>query len=128
MRITVATGAITAGDLLADFLIATPSATFTLTPDMTGPLVWRLGARALRVLARGIRVEDVADAIMTVEQAAQWIGSRSLLALDSAAMLIRQRGGDALERAEFARLFAIGEPHEGLAAFLEKRPARFGKR
>jgi len=126
VKIAVVTGAITAGDLLADFLIATPSATLTVTPDMTGPLVWRLGARALRLVVLGARVEDVADAVMTEEEAARWIGSRSMLALDSAAMLIRHRGGDALERAEFARLFAIGEPQEGLAAFLEKRSARFG--
>ena len=51
----------------------------------------------------------------------RWMQGRSALALDSAAMLIRSRGGDALERAEFARLFAIGEPQRGLRAFLGRR-------
>jgi hypothetical protein len=40
-------------------------------------------------------------------------------------MLIRSRGGDRLERAEFARLFALGEPQKGLGAFLAKKPASF---
>jgi len=43
------------------------------------------------------------------------------VALDAAANLIRRRGGDVLERAEFARLFAAGEPQRGLAAFLNRR-------
>ncbi|MBV9492715.1 MAG: hypothetical protein JOZ54_00595 [Acidobacteria bacterium] len=45
--------------------------------------------------------------------------------MDSAATLIGARGGDALERAEFARLFATGEPQKGLQAFLEKRKPRW---
>ena len=126
MRIAIATGEITADDLLSDFLIVTTSARFEFNPELIGPLVWRLGRSALRTYLRGIRVEDVADAIVADEgEAKRWLGRRSLLALDSAAALIRHRGGDALERAEFARLFAIGEPQEGLAAFLEKRAARF---
>jgi enoyl-CoA hydratase/carnithine racemase len=55
----------------------------------------------------------------------RWMSHRSAAALDAAAMLIRSRGGDALERAEFARLFATGEPAEGLAAFLAKRRPSF---
>jgi len=128
VRVAVVTGEITADDLLSDFLIATPSARLAIDRDAAflGALVWRLGRGALRAYVRGLRVEDVADAIVADEaEAARWIGSRSLLALDSAAMLLRHRGGDALERAEFARLFAIGEPQEGLAAFLEKRAPRF---
>jgi hypothetical protein len=54
-----------------------------------------------------------------------WLGVRSTEALDAAAMMIARRGGDVLERAEFARLFATGTPQEGLAAFLEKRRPRF---
>ena len=50
---------------------------------------------------------------------------RSRVALDAAARLISCRGGDALDRATFAWLFATGIPQEGLAAFLEKRAARF---
>jgi enoyl-CoA hydratase/carnithine racemase len=54
-----------------------------------------------------------------------WLGGRSALALDSAASLIRRRGGDPLERAEFARMFATGETRIGLAAFLAKKPPRW---
>ena len=50
----------------------------------------------------------------------EWIGVRSVIALEAAATLIRKEGGDELERAEFARLFATGEPQRGLRAFLEK--------
>lgn len=35
------------------------------------------------------------------------------------------RGGDRLERAEFARLFAEGEPQKGLAASLAKAKPPF---
>lgn len=45
----------------------------------------------------------------------------SALAARAAEMLVEARGGDALERAEFARLFAIGEPQKGLRAFLARR-------
>jgi enoyl-CoA hydratase/carnithine racemase len=70
--------------------------------------------------------EGLADALVPsgadpVEWLAGWIGGRSTLALDEAAALIRGRGGDVTERFAFARLFATGEPQEGLAAFLEKR-------
>jgi hypothetical protein len=56
---------------------------------------------------------------------ANWLKGRSVLALDSAATLIRSRGGDRLERAEFARLFATGEPQTGLGAFLAKKSPRY---
>jgi enoyl-CoA hydratase/carnithine racemase len=70
--------------------------------------------------------EGLADALVPigadpVEWFAAWIGGRSTLALDAAAALIRGRGGDVTERFEFARLFATGEPQEGVGAFLEKR-------
>ncbi|MGZ7042115.1 MAG: hypothetical protein ACXVH7_10030, partial [Thermoanaerobaculia bacterium] len=55
----------------------------------------------------------------------EWMRGRSGLAIDSAAALIRRRGGDPLERAEFARMFAIGEPQVGLSAFLAKRKPEF---
>jgi hypothetical protein len=54
----------------------------------------------------------------------EWVGARSAIALDAAANLIRRRGGDLLERAEFARLFAAGEPQKGLAAWLESRSTK----
>lgn len=55
----------------------------------------------------------------------EWIGARSAIALEVAAALIRKNGGDELERAEFARLFAAGEPQRGLRAFLEKQTPAF---
>ena len=69
------------------------------------------------------RAEEIVDEITDREPEQwleEWTRHRSVLALDSAAMLIRSRGGDRLERAEFARLFAIGEPQKGLGAFLAK--------
>lgn len=55
----------------------------------------------------------------------EWIGARSVIALEVAARLLRNNGGDELERAEFARLFATGEPQRGLRAFLEKGTPAF---
>ncbi len=125
MRIAVAEGEITADDLLADWLFVTEEARLTVEPSLAGPLLWRLGAGAYRRYLLGeLDARAVADAVVPrgfdVEA---WIGGRSKLALDVAAELLRLRGGDALERAAFALLFAAGEPQEGLAAFLEKRAA-----
>jgi hypothetical protein len=91
-------------------------------------VVWRIGAKALRLYALG-GIEGIADALVppgtdSVEWVAGWIGGRNQLALDAAARLIGGRGGDETERAEFARLFAIGEPQEGLAAWLESRSTK----
>ncbi|HVS32717.1 MAG TPA: hypothetical protein VMS98_14835 [Thermoanaerobaculia bacterium] len=90
--------------------------------------VWRIGSAALRLLAQP-RV-TASDAVRLglcdeVGDSAAWLGVRSAEAMDAAAVLISRRGGDPLERAEFARLFATGTPREGLAAFLEKRRPRF---
>ncbi len=103
------------------------------TPAAWSGAVWRIGRRALRLhLLAGNRFtaadavrEGLADAVVPrgedpVEWIARWIGGRSTGALDSAAALISRRGGDTLERAEFARLFATGEPQIGLTAFLTK--------
>jgi hypothetical protein len=119
MRIAVAEGAITADDLLADWLVVTAEARLTIDASLAGPLVWRLGAGAYRRYLLGeLDARAVADGIFE-------LGTRSTLALDIGAELLPRRGGDALERAAFALLFAAGEPQEGLAAFLEKRPPRF---
>ena len=121
MRIAVADGAITADDLLADWLVVTARATLTIDASLAGPLLWRLGASAYRRYLLGeLDARAVADGDFD-------LGARSKLALDIAAELLRLRGGDALERAAFALLFAAGEPQEGLTAFLEKRKARFGR-
>ncbi|HKS22496.1 MAG TPA: hypothetical protein VJZ76_06850 [Thermoanaerobaculia bacterium] len=121
MRVAVAEGAITADDLLADWLVVTGSATLTVDASLAGALVWRLGASSYRRYLLGeLDARSVADG--TFE-----IGARSKLALDIAAEVLPRRGGDALERAAFALLFAAGEPQEGLAAFLEKRKPRFDR-
>jgi hypothetical protein len=119
MRIAVANGPITANDLLADWLVVGERATLTIDAALVGPLLWRLGADAYRRYLLGeLDARAVADG--SFER-----GARSQIALDVAAELLGHRGGDALERAAFARLFAAGEPQEGLAAFLEKRAPRF---
>jgi enoyl-CoA hydratase/carnithine racemase len=102
--------------------------------------IGRIGHGALRLflLSGEILTADdavhagLADAVVPagkdpLEWIREWLAGRSTAALDSAAALIRQRGGDGLERAEFARLFATGEPQEGLTAFLAKRRADFGR-
>jgi len=89
------------------------------SPQAWAGAVWRAGRRAWLQ-------EELADEIIDGEEWFDgWMRHRSASALDSAAMLIRSRGGDALERAEFARLFATGEPAEGLGAFLGKRKPSF---
>lgn len=119
MKIAVADGPITADDLLADWLVVTERATLAVDASLAGPLLWRLGPSAYkRYLLGELDARAVADG--TFER-----GDRSTLALDVAAELLPRRGGDALERAAFALLFAAGEPQEGLAAFLEKRRPRF---
>jgi enoyl-CoA hydratase/carnithine racemase len=107
--------------------------------DIDSPRAWsgaigRIGARAYRLHLLGratLNAEDavregLADVLVPfgcdpVEWLAGWIGGRSTRALDVAAALIRGRGGNVTERSAFARLFATGEPQEGLTAFLEKR-------
>lgn len=118
MKIAVADGTITADDLLADWLVVTEDATLTVDRSTIGALVWRLGSAAYRRYLLGeLDARAVADGVVP--------RGGSALARDLAASLIRARGGDALERAAFAWLFATGEPQEGLAAFLAKRPPRF---
>ena len=119
MRIAVGEGTITADDLLADWLVVTEEARLTIDASLAGPLVWRLGVGAYRRYLLGeLDAHAVADGIFELD-------TRSELALHVAAELLPRRGGDALERAAFALLFAAGEPQEGLAAFLEKRTPRF---
>ena len=147
--IAVATGEVSAAALHADWLVMSTDARLPIDPTrhiglgsagaaMLGALVWRMGTRARRFLLSGpaeVNAEQawewgIADALVPdgvdpLQWTRQWASSRSGLAFDAAALLLRSRGGDPLERAMFAWLFSTGEPQEGLRAFLEKRPARF---
>jgi hypothetical protein len=121
-----------AAAMFAGWSILRDGATIVLdTPAAWAGAAWRIGDRAYALWLAGTTTFDAQSALQTglcdavQSDPVEWIGTRSALALDSAAMLIRRRGGDALERAEFARIFAAGEPQEGLSAFLEKRTARF---
>ena len=103
------------------------------TPEAWSGAIWRIGRGALRLLTTSGTVsaeqalrDGLVDAVVAagtdpLQWLNGWLAGRSEIALDSAAALIRLRGGDPLERAEFARMFGVGEPQIGLAAFLEKR-------
>lgn len=111
--------------LFADYAVMRSGASLHLdSPAAWAGAVWRLGHRGLLVRAHwpseACLAAGLCDAIGEFD-----LASRSTAALDSAAALIARRGGDALERAEFARLFATGTPREGLSAFLEKRKPQF---
>jgi enoyl-CoA hydratase/carnithine racemase len=124
-----------AAALHCDWLAIEEGTTIVIdSPEAWSGAIDRIGPRAYRlyllggatVTAGGAVREGLADALVPfgadpVEWFADWVGRRSTLALGTAAALIRGRGGDATERFAFARLFATGEPQEGLAAFLEKR-------
>jgi len=128
-------GRAAAAALHCDWLAIEDGATIAIdSPAAWSGAIGRIGARAYRLHLLGhepleaqqaVR-EGLADVLVPagadpVEWFAGWIGGRSTRALDAAAALIRGRGGDVTERFEFARLFATGQPQEGLAAFLEKR-------
>ena len=130
----VVSGRAAATLLHSDWVVLTEEATVVLdTIEAWSGAIWRIGRRAVGLLLTGsrtgaadARATGLADAIVPsgtnpLEWVRTWMGGRSELALDSAASLIRLRGGDPLERAEFARMFATGEPQLGLAAFLEKK-------
>ena len=128
-------GRAAAAALHCDWLAMEANAAITLDSAAAwSGAIGRIGARAYRLHLLGSATldareavrEGLADALVPargdpVEWFAGWIGGRSTRALDAAAALIRGRGGDVTERFEFARLFATGQPQEGLAAFLEKR-------
>lgn len=114
--------------LFSDYAVLHASATLVVdTPESWAGAAWRLGRATLRWALDGARPEQIVDEVTEAEPGSwreEWMRHRSVMALDSAAMLIRSRGGDHLERAEFARLFAAGEPQKGLGAFLAKmRPS-----
>jgi enoyl-CoA hydratase/carnithine racemase len=131
LRIAFVPDLITADALFADVLLAAPTARLPLDFGAWGGVVWRIGRRAWQLHLSGATELDAAaarewgivDAV--TDDPAAWLGGRSVVALDTAASLVALRGGDALERAAFAWLFATGEPQEGLRAFLDKRRPRF---
>ena len=110
--------------LFADYAVLQRGATLVVdTPEAWAGVAWRLGRKALAWHVRGALAEEVVDEMTESEPRtwiAEWMRHRSVMAIDAAALLIRSRGGDRLERAEFARLFALGEPQRGLGAFLAK--------
>ncbi|MGN6185729.1 MAG: hypothetical protein ACTHQM_19000 [Thermoanaerobaculia bacterium] len=110
--------------LFSDYIVLHDDATLNVeTPEAWAAVAWRLGRRALAWAVNGEEPNEIIDERTSKSPQswlAEWMRHRSVMALDSAALLIRARGGDRLERAEFARLFAIGEPQHGLGAFLAK--------
>ena len=119
--------------LFADYAVLDVKATLTVdTAEGWAGAAWRLQRKTVAWAANGAIAADIVDEITERDPktwAEEWMRHRSVMALDSAAALIRARGGDRLERAEFARLFAVGEPQKGLGAFLAKTtPTYTGER
>ncbi|HEX7707016.1 MAG TPA: hypothetical protein VF701_11220 [Thermoanaerobaculia bacterium] len=122
--------------LFAGYSVLDESASLIIdTPEAWAGATWRINRRALRFLGRpplssvDALSAGLCDEVIEGDPGVwleRWKADRSELALDSAALLISRRGGDRLERAEFARLFAIGEPQRGLEAFLARRKPTFG--
>jgi len=121
--------------LHADLLVLAGDTRIILdTPASWSGAVWRMGRRALMFCVTPVIVPAaIADLLVPpgrdpLQWTAESVGARSAIALDAAANLIRRRGGprvgNVLERAEFARLFAAGEPQKGLAAWLESRSTK----
>lgn len=115
--------------LFADYAVLARGATLEIdTAEAWAAVVWRLGRKAIPWHIAGAAAEEIVDEVTDREPPVwreEWMRHRSVIALDAAAALIRARGGDRLERAEFARLFAIGEPQKGLGAFLAKARASY---
>lgn len=113
--------------LHSDWLVLAAGSQIVIdTPHAWSGVVWRMGRAALGLCVVPANLPAaLADLLVPagrdpLQWTEEWVGARSTLALDAAAGLIRRRGGDVLERAEFARLFAAGEPQRGLAAFLNR--------
>jgi enoyl-CoA hydratase/carnithine racemase len=111
-----------------------------LVPEVAAAVTWRVPERARRILLGTETALDadralelgISDALVprgsdSLKWAREWLGKRSLRALLSASILIRTRGGDLAERAEFGRLFGEGEPQRGLRGFLDKKPVDFSE-
>jgi hypothetical protein len=119
--------------LFADFAVLHANARLDIdSAEGWAGAAWRLGRGIVRIApqldaqtARDLGLCDEMTETNPDAWLAEWTRGRSVIALDTAAPLLRMRGGDALERAAFARLFAIGEPQKGLGAFLTKAKPRF---
>jgi enoyl-CoA hydratase/carnithine racemase len=112
-----------------------------IDPAVASTLARRVGnRRARRLLLTGERIVTAAEALEqgiadSLVPAAEdslkwlhgWLSARSARALLAGAGLVRRRGGDPLERAEFARLFSEGVPRRGLRMFLDKTKLDFSE-
>lgn len=111
----------------------------SMDPLMAAGLVSRIGDPGIRFAQGETRFLDasalvraqicqnlVPDEVDSVEWTRGWLEGRHPVALASAAMLVRDRGGDAIENAEFGRLFAAGLPQVGLQRFLNRDRSPFG--
>lgn len=129
--------------LASDFLVISRSTTLQvgsrIHPAVAAAVVVRIGEPGIgfaegksRVLASdalfraGICQSLVGDEVDSVKWARAWVEGRHVAALASAASLLRKRGGDALENAEFGRLFAAGVPQRGMQRFLNRDRSSFG--
>lgn len=83
------------------------------------------GCSAAEALAAGLCDALVPPAEDPLKWLRKWLGTRSVVALDAAASLVRTNRTEAGERIEFARLFSSGEPQRGLTHFLNKSPLDF---
>jgi enoyl-CoA hydratase/carnithine racemase len=139
--VIVGEGEIRGDALYADYLILRQDAVMVIdSPRAWGGVVWRIGRRALLLIIAGsagapritapeaLRHGLCDEVVPAGSDPVEWLRGRSAIALDSAAALLARRGGDALERAEFARLFGTGEPQIGLTAFLEKTKPNWRKK
>lgn len=133
--------------LASDFLVITRSTTLQIGsrihPEVAAALVVRIGEAGIgfaegksRVLSsddllragicQSLAGELVGDEVDSVKWTKAWVEGRHVAALASAASLLRKRGGDALENAEFGRLFAAGLPQRGMQRFLNRDCSSFG--
>jgi enoyl-CoA hydratase/carnithine racemase len=135
---------IAAAGLLADWFVLSAGGRLNLSqpwpPELSAGLAQRRGRGMMAIALLGPDMLEAGEALREglvdglvpggddpLQWMRGWLGKRSLTVLQSAARLTRLRGGDPLERAEFARLFAAGEPQQGLRRFLAKEPARFSE-